>query len=26
MPHPKKDFPKGTLRSIFTQAGWPWPP
>ncbi|MEO5917666.1 MAG: type II toxin-antitoxin system HicA family toxin [Luteolibacter sp.] len=26
VPHPKKDFPKGTLRSIFTQAGWQWPP
>ena len=26
VPHPKKDFPRGTLRSIFRQAGWPWPP
>ncbi|MEI6674137.1 MAG: type II toxin-antitoxin system HicA family toxin [Verrucomicrobiota bacterium] len=26
VPHPKKDFPRGTLRSIFHQAGWPWPP
>ena len=26
VPHPKKDFPKGTLRSIFRQAGWPLPP
>ncbi|RYD28198.1 MAG: type II toxin-antitoxin system HicA family toxin [Verrucomicrobiaceae bacterium] len=26
VPHPKKDFARGTLRSIFTQAGWPWPP
>jgi predicted RNA binding protein YcfA (HicA-like mRNA interferase family) len=26
VPHPKKDFPKGTLRSIFKQAGWKWPP
>lgn len=26
VPHPKKDIPKGTLRSIFRQAGWAWPP
>jgi predicted RNA binding protein YcfA (HicA-like mRNA interferase family) len=26
VPHPKKDLPKGTLRSIFRQAGWQWPP
>ena len=26
VPHPKKDFPKGTLRSIFESAGWDWPP
>lgn len=25
IPHPKKDFPRGTLRSIFRQAGWQWP-
>lgn len=24
--HPAKDIPIGTLRSIFRQAGWPWPP
>jgi predicted RNA binding protein YcfA (HicA-like mRNA interferase family) len=24
VPHPKKDFPIGTLRSIFKQAGWDW--
>ena len=24
IPHPKKDFPKGTLRSIFKQVGWQW--
>jgi len=24
--HPLKDFPLGTLKSIFIQAGWPWPP
>jgi predicted RNA binding protein YcfA (HicA-like mRNA interferase family) len=23
VPHPKKDLPVGTLRSIFRQAGWP---
>ena len=22
VPHPKQDIPKGTLRSIFRQAGW----
>jgi predicted RNA binding protein YcfA (HicA-like mRNA interferase family) len=26
VPHPKKDLPKGTLRSIYRQAGWPWKP
>ncbi|MEM1191537.1 MAG: type II toxin-antitoxin system HicA family toxin [Pseudomonadota bacterium] len=26
VPHPRKDFPKGTLRSIYRQAGWDWPP
>jgi predicted RNA binding protein YcfA (HicA-like mRNA interferase family) len=26
VPHPKKDLPKGTLRGIFRQAGWQWPP
>ncbi|HID51784.1 MAG TPA: type II toxin-antitoxin system HicA family toxin [Anaerolineae bacterium] len=26
VPHPKRDLPKGTLRSIFQQAGWEWPP
>ena len=25
VPHPKKDLPKGTLRSIAKQAGWDWP-
>ncbi|MCL4868824.1 MAG: type II toxin-antitoxin system HicA family toxin [Anaerolineae bacterium] len=25
IPHPKKDLPKGTLRSIYQQAGWRWP-
>ncbi len=24
VPHPKKDLPTGTLRSIYRQAGWPW--
>ena len=24
--HPQKDMPIGTLRSIFRQAGWEWPP
>jgi HicA toxin of bacterial toxin-antitoxin, len=23
VPHPRKDFPIGTLRAIFRQAGWP---
>jgi predicted RNA binding protein YcfA (HicA-like mRNA interferase family) len=22
VPHPKRDFPAGTLKSIFKQAGW----
>lgn len=22
VPHPRKDIPKGTLNSIFKQAGW----
>jgi predicted RNA binding protein YcfA (HicA-like mRNA interferase family) len=22
VPHPKKDLPRGTLRSIYRQAGW----
>jgi predicted RNA binding protein YcfA (HicA-like mRNA interferase family) len=22
--HPQKDIPRGTLRSIFRQAGWEW--
>lgn len=26
VPHARRDFPVGTLRSIFRQAGWPWPP
>jgi predicted RNA binding protein YcfA (HicA-like mRNA interferase family) len=26
VPHPKKELPQGTVRSIFRQAGWPWPP
>ncbi|MBE2225019.1 MAG: type II toxin-antitoxin system HicA family toxin [Anaerolineae bacterium] len=26
VPHPKRDLPKGTLRSIYKQAGWEWPP
>ncbi|WP_374685546.1 type II toxin-antitoxin system HicA family toxin [Promineifilum sp.] len=25
VPHPKRDLPVGTLRSIFRQAGWKWP-
>ncbi|MCB1214595.1 MAG: type II toxin-antitoxin system HicA family toxin [Deltaproteobacteria bacterium] len=25
LPHPKKDLPKGTLRSIFKQEAWSWP-
>jgi predicted RNA binding protein YcfA (HicA-like mRNA interferase family) len=24
VPHPKRDLPAGTLRSIFRQAGWRW--
>ncbi|WP_461393155.1 type II toxin-antitoxin system HicA family toxin [Deferrisoma sp.] len=24
VPHPKRDLPVGTLRSIFRQAGWEW--
>ena len=24
VPHPKRDIPIGTLRSIFKQAGWDW--
>lgn len=24
--HPRRDFPKGTLRSICRAAGWEWPP
>jgi predicted RNA binding protein YcfA (HicA-like mRNA interferase family) len=24
VPHPKKDLPIGTLRSIYRQAGWKW--
>lgn len=24
VPHPKRDLPRGTLRSIFRQAGWEW--
>ncbi|MDR0996209.1 MAG: type II toxin-antitoxin system HicA family toxin [Zoogloeaceae bacterium] len=24
VPHPKKDLPLGTVRSIFAQAGWTW--
>jgi predicted RNA binding protein YcfA (HicA-like mRNA interferase family) len=24
VPHPKKDLPKRTLRSIYRQAGWEW--
>jgi predicted RNA binding protein YcfA (HicA-like mRNA interferase family) len=23
VPHPKKDLPRGTLYSIYKQAGWP---
>jgi predicted RNA binding protein YcfA (HicA-like mRNA interferase family) len=26
VPHPKRDIPVGTLRSIWRQAGWEWPP
>jgi len=25
VPHPKRDLPKGTVRSIYKQAGWEWP-
>ena len=25
VPHPRKDLPIGTVRSIFRQAGWNWP-
>ncbi|MEE4191342.1 MAG: type II toxin-antitoxin system HicA family toxin [Halieaceae bacterium] len=24
VPHPKKDIPVGTVRSIYRQAGWEW--
>ncbi len=24
VPHPRKDMPIGTLRSIYRQAGWEW--
>ncbi len=24
VPHPKKDLPVGTLRSVYRQAGWKW--
>ncbi|MCP4764695.1 MAG: type II toxin-antitoxin system HicA family toxin [Gammaproteobacteria bacterium] len=24
VPHPKKDLPEGTVRSIFKQASWEW--
>lgn len=24
VPHPEKDLPRGTLRSIYKQAGWEW--
>jgi predicted RNA binding protein YcfA (HicA-like mRNA interferase family) len=24
VPHPKKDLPIGTRRSIYRQAGWQW--
>lgn len=26
LPHPRRDMPIGTLRPIWRQAGWPWPP
>ena len=26
LPHPVKDIPIGTLKSVFEQAGWGWPP
>lgn len=25
LPHPVKDIPIGTLKSVFEQAGWEWP-
>jgi predicted RNA binding protein YcfA (HicA-like mRNA interferase family) len=25
VPHPKRDLPIGTVRSIYKQAGWEWP-
>ena len=25
VPHPKKDLPRGTVKSIAKQAGWHWP-
>lgn len=24
VPHPRGDIPRGTLRSIYRQAGWDW--
>ncbi|MBM4459074.1 MAG: addiction module toxin, HicA family [Chloroflexi bacterium] len=24
VPHPQRDIPIGTVRSIYRQAGWPW--
>lgn len=24
VPHPRKDLPLPTVRSIYRQAGWPW--
>ena len=24
VPHPKKDLPIGTVKSIYAQAGWDW--
>jgi len=24
VPHPKRDLPIGTVRSIYRQAGWQW--
>ena len=26
VPHPRRDLHAGTVRSIWRQAGWPWPP
>lgn len=26
VPHPQRDIPIGTLRNIFRQTGWKWPP